>query len=417
MEELTLYRAIAETSRSGIVVYRLEDPNDISSLRLVFANQAASEVTGIDIEPRIGKRIFEAFPNLQQTRIPEVFTEILKSGQGRTVGDIIYQDREAPGAVYEVEASPAGSDLLVVGFRNVTALRDAEKRSGDLASELESRNQQLERESNERERLQQEIIATQAKTLEQNQTLLLQMQKMAALGSLLAGVAHEIKTPLGALKSNHDLLVRSLDLVRREIDSSGAADKLENALATLAGLNETNRTALERIVAIVNSLRTFGRLNQENPEPVDLQEILESTLTLVHHELKYRITVEKDYGTLPPVVCFSNQLSQVFVNLLVNAAQAIEGKGTISIKTRTEGEDAVVEINDTGRGIAEADLPRIWDAGFTTKPTGVGTGLGLAIVAKIVQDHGGSIEVESQVGRGTTFRIRLPLKGCARPSK
>jgi len=404
VDELRLYRSIVENARSGIAVYLLEDPTDISSLRLVFANRAASAITGIAMEPLVGKRIFEAFPTLREMRLPALFAEILASGEGRTLGDFPEQDPGPGGALFEVEAAPVGSDLLVVMFRNVTALREAEKRSRELVAE--------------RERLQQEDIETQARALEQSRALLLQMEKKAALGSLLAGVAHEIKTPLGALKSNHDLLVRSLELIRQQlgdpaVEPQARAGKLQSVLATLEGLQATNRTAVERIVAIVNSLRTFGRLDQGNPEPADIHELLESTLTLVQHELKYRITVEKDYGSVPPLVCYPHQVSQVFVNLLVNAAQAIEGKGTIAIKTSAEGEYAVVEIRDSGKGIAQTDLPRIWDAGFTTKPVGVGTGLGLAMVARIIQDHRGSIEVESRLGQGTVFRIRLPLKGPA----
>lgn len=401
LDELRLYRSIVENARAGIVIWHLEDPEDISSLRLVFANRAASAVTGIAMEPLLGKRIFEAFPTLRDTRLPALYAEILASGEGCNLGDFPDQEQAPPGGIFEVEASPIASDLLVVMFRNVTALREAEKRSRELAAE--------------RERLQQEIIETQARTLEQNRALLLQMEKMAVLGSLLAGVAHEIKTPLGALKSNHDVLARSLELTREQVADS-ASEKLKSIFSALEGLNATNRTAIERIVAIVNSLRTFGRLNQETPEPADIQEILESTLTLVQHELKYRITVVKDYGPVPPLVCFPHQIGQVFMNLLVNAAQAIEGQGTISVKTYTEGESAMVEIRDTGKSIPEADLPRIWDAGFTTKPAGVGTGLGLAIVAKIIQDHEGGVEVESRVGQGTVFRIRLPLKGSASAS-
>ena len=133
-------------------------------------------------------------------------------------------------------------------------------------------------------------------------------------------------------------------------------------------------------------------------------------VTLVHHELKHRITVHKKYGDLPKVYCFPNQSNQVFMNVLVNASQAIEEKGDIFIHTYRQDDDAIVEIRDTGKGIPKEHLHRIFDLGFTTKGSGVGTGLGLSIVHQIIEDHHGKIEVESEVGRGTTVRILLPVR-------
>ena len=131
---------------------------------------------------------------------------------------------------------------------------------------------------------------------------------------------------------------------------------------------------------------------------------------MVHHELKNRIQVHKDYGRIPSIPCYPNQLNQVFMNLLVNASHAIEGVGTIFIKTRSNDGSVIVEIRDTGVGIPKENLTRIFDPGFTTKGFGVGTGLGLSIVYQIVQDHKGKIEVESEVGEGTTFRLILAVK-------
>jgi two-component system NtrC family sensor kinase len=245
--------------------------------------------------------------------------------------------------------------------------------------------------------------------LRETQSQLVQSEKMAALGNLVAGVAHEINTPLGAVTSNTDLLGRALARLRETKTDSEAQRYLERAGAAV----DVSREACGRIAHIVKSLRNFTRLDEAERKPADLHEGLESTLTLAAHLTKNRIAVHREYGALPPLDCHANQINQVFLNVLVNAAQAIEGPGTITIRTRCEdhpaGRRAIVEISDTGRGIAPEHLGKIFDPGFTTKGVGVGTGLGLAISYRIVAAHRGTIEVDSAVGRGSTFRIVLPL--------
>jgi signal transduction histidine kinase len=381
-----LYRSILENAAVGVFVYRLEKPDDIASLRLIFANGEASRATQSQLEGLVGKRIFEAFPNLAETELPRQFHEVLRTRQAKKLGDTRYGDEAIPTATFEVEASPIDDQLLVVTFRNVTDLRQA----------------------------QEELIAAQRDAIDAKQDELLQFEKMAALGNLLAGVGHEIKTPLGALKSNNDLLMRVVKKMKEEAATLGeqvaASDlaKMEKVIATADGLHQNSNVAIDRITGIVNSLRMFARVDQEQ-EVSDIHQIMESALTLVHHELKYHIQVEKDYGNIPACNCYPSQLNQVFLNILINAAQAIEGKGTIWIKTFVRDKFAVIEIRDSGKGMSKDDLAKIFDAGFTTKPSGVGTGLGLAIVSKIIKDHDGKIEVESEVGKGTTFRVCLPL--------
>ncbi|MFQ5510816.1 MAG: ATP-binding protein [Candidatus Krumholzibacteriia bacterium] len=256
----------------------------------------------------------------------------------------------------------------------------------------------------------------QERTLElrQKQAQLVQAEKMASLGNLVAGIAHEINTPLGALKSNHDLLVRSLARIRALLAKDLPEEAREHPglvklMTAIEDLNRVNQTAMHRIVTIVGSLRSFARLDAAEQDQVDIHGGLDSTLTLVHHEIKHRIRVHKDYGKLPLVYCYPNQLNQVFMNVLVNSSQAIEGDGDIHIKTSHTGDKVVVEIRDNGRGIPKENLERIFDPGFTTKGAGVGTGLGLSIVYQIIEDHHGQISVESNVGEGTTVRIVLPV--------
>jgi signal transduction histidine kinase len=202
-----------------------------------------------------------------------------------------------------------------------------------------------------------------------------------------------------------------LDLQDTSVPRDRQQPTMIRTLEVLDEIGRVNKTACERIVATVKSLRNFARLDEAERKRVDLHEGLESTLVLVHHEFKNRIKVVRDYGDeVPEVECSPNQLNQVFMNILVNAAHAIEGEGTVNIATRSEGEQVTISFTDTGRGIDPKVVPNIFDPGFTTKGVGVGTGLGLAICYRIVKDHHGSIDVESEPGRGTTFAITLPTK-------
>ena len=249
--------------------------------------------------------------------------------------------------------------------------------------------------------------------LRETQAQLVQSEKMAALGDLVAGVAHEINTPLGAVASNTDLVGRALARARESLGEAADTAKARTFLDKATSVVTISRDACRRIDEIVRTLRNFARLDESERKSADLHEGLDSTLTLAAHLLKTRITVQREYGELPHVLCYPNQLNQVFLNLIVNAAQAIEGEGTITIRTRQADGSVVVEIRDTGCGIPPENLTKIFDPGFTTKGVGVGTGLGLAICYRIVANHQGRIEVESTVGAGTTFRITLPIIGPA----
>ncbi len=258
-------------------------------------------------------------------------------------------------------------------------------------------------------------ITAQREELRAKQAQLIQSEKMAALGNLVAGIAHEINTPIGAINSNTDVFVRTFAKIRAILEGDEMPaqvrehPKLFALLDSVDNINNVNRTATSRIVAIVNSLRTFARLEEAELKEVDIHEGLESTLTLVHHKLKGRVEVHRDYGSLPLVKCHPLQLNQVFMNILVNAAQAIEDKGAITIATRQHGNSVSVAIKDTGKGIPREKLEHIFDPGYTTKKAGVGTGLGLSIVSEIVHAHCGHIDISSEVGVGTEFTITIPI--------
>jgi len=236
----------------------------------------------------------------------------------------------------------------------------------------------------------------------------IQADKMAALGLLVAGVAHEINTPMGAIHSNNDNMRRAVAKIRKLLGPQ-EQEEVERLFDIVDEVCRNNEAATERIMKIVHSLKNFARLDEAERKEVDIHEGIESTLTLVQHQLKNRIRVEKQFADLPEIQCHPIQLNQVFMNILVNAAHAIPDQGTITIKTLKEGGNVKVVIGDTGVGIPQEHLAKIFDPGFTTKGVGLGTGLGLSICYKIVQDHNGKIEVESS-SAGTIFTITLPIK-------
>ena len=250
--------------------------------------------------------------------------------------------------------------------------------------------------------------------LQQTQSQLIQSEKMASLGMLVAGIAHEINTPIGAVNSMHDTLTRAYSRLKSEIESRCAHDctlseRMTPLLTAIDNANAVIQTGTARVTEIVKRLRSFARLDEAELKTVDIHEGIEDTLALVHHEIKNRITVERKYGDIRPVACFPGRLNQVFLNLLNNARQAIDDKGTITIATRIERGMLRIDFSDDGRGISEEHLKRIFDPGFTTKGVGVGTGLGLSICYTILEEHHGRIEVASKPGEGTTFTLWIPL--------
>jgi signal transduction histidine kinase len=268
------------------------------------------------------------------------------------------------------------------------------------------------------------------KLLEDAHSQLVQSEKMASIGQLAAGVAHEINNPIGYVFSNLGSLESYVDDVFRVVDAYAEADKANQepqVFSTVRRLRQEldidflkedarsllaeTRDGITRVKKIVQDLKNFSHPGREGEWGwEDLHRCLDSTLNIVANEIKYKAQVVKDYGVLPLVPCEPTQISQVFLNLLVNAAHAIEKNGVITLRSREEGGWAVFEIADTGSGIRPDQLNRIFDPFFTTKAVGEGTGLGLSLSYGIIQKHGGRIEVESKLGVGTTFRVFLPLK-------
>jgi signal transduction histidine kinase len=299
-------------------------------------------------------------------------------------------------------------------IHNARLVRAAEHRRRELAEAHESLKR-LNETLEERVRARTAELEQTNRELRETQAQLVQSAKMASLGTLVAGVAHEINTPIGSISANTDLVKRASQIVKQRFEAEDAPTghaedkKLRQAIETLEQASETELLACNRISSIVRSLRNFARLDESEEKLVDIHEGIDSTLILLRHELKTGIEVVKRFGDLPKVLCYPSQLNQVFMNLLTNAVVALQGQGKITITTAREGDDVLLSFADTGTGIPLEDLERIFDPGFTTKGVGVGTGLGLSICYRIVQDHRGSIQVTSDLGKGTQFTVRLPI--------
>jgi signal transduction histidine kinase len=268
--------------------------------------------------------------------------------------------------------------------------------------------------------------------LQSLQGQLLQAEKMASIGQLAAGVAHEINNPIGYVYSNLGSLQKYLDDIFRVMDVYEKAEpyltsnpevlasiKAIKAKADITFIKEDvgalmseSREGITRVKKIVQDLKDFSHADSEEEwQLADIRDGMESTLNIVNNEIKYKADVIKEYGDIPDIECLPPQLNQVFMNLFVNAAHAMEEqRGTITIRTGIQDDKVWVEVKDTGKGIAPENLNRIFDPFFTTKPVGTGTGLGLSVSYSIIKKHHGNIDVSSEVAVGTTFRISLPVK-------
>lgn len=280
-------------------------------------------------------------------------------------------------------------------------------------------------------------LAQAYEKLKASQAQLVQSEKMASLGQMVAGVAHEINTPLGYVKSNMeiardayqkmDALSNAYDMLFSMIQSPETDEavlgehlaELQNMRAELAevfpresmeGLFDDSLYGLQQISEIVVSLKDFSRLDRAPVDDVDLNQCIDAALRIGHNVIKHKAEVVREFGELPRVSCSPSQINQVFLNLLTNAAQAMEGYGRIKIRTFADERFIHAIVQDNGKGIPPESLDKIYDPFFTTKPVGQGTGLGLSIVFGIIKDHKGHIQVKSEVGKGTAFCVSLPIK-------
>jgi len=339
---------------------------------------------------------------------------------------------------------PFTRDEVIQKARNWISAWNRRRREEKQAQEIEQMNLQLENKVRERTSALESINAeladknTELETvlneLRNTQGQLLQNEKLASLGQLAAGMAHEINNPIGFVHSNLCTLNSYADRVGAyidavdsviaqigngytplvtELDETRRKLKLDYVLNDLKVVVNQSLDGASRVQRIVKDLKTFSRVDEADLKHADINEGIKSTLNIVNNELKYKATVNVSYGELPNLLCYPMQLNQVFLNLLVNAGQAIEETGEINIKTCFINDAIRVEISDTGCGIQRENIQKIFEPFYTTKPVGKGTGLGLSMSYSIVHKHKGEIRVASEPGIGTTFTVILPVNAFA----
>lgn len=428
---------------------------------ILYANPATVRMFGYSPDELVGLDLETLATSLYKERIEK---EILRAGACGRLWDGELLNRRKDGKLFYVSASVSkmvdkdGKFIALVWFqRDITQTKryqeemikiEREKtetlrilhenetainRNLNRAKrELQEKNIELERRTFELEAEKKRLKEAYEK-LNQMQAQLLQSEKMASLGQLSAGVAHELNNPISFVHSNLGTLGEYVGDIRRLLEQylalegvvgtekpcAGFVRKIEELkkqmdlgfiLEDFDKIISESKEGTQRVKNIVQNLKDFSHVDKGELELADINKGIESTLNIVWNELKYKGTVVKKYGLIPEIKCYPQQLNQVFMNLLVNAAQAIETKGEIRIRTYRQGENVVVEIADSGGGIPEENLEHIFEPFFTTKKVGKGTGLGLSVVYGIIQKHRGKIEAESVVGKGSTFRVILPIR-------
>ena len=257
------------------------------------------------------------------------------------------------------------------------------------------------------------VLEENLRLLRETQNQLVMQEKMASLGDLVSGVAHEMNTPLGAIGSMHDTLIRAIDKLTQTLETTFPAVRdnrtIQSMFEVMANANRVIANGTERVSAVVGSLRNFARLDEAEFQTVDIHEGIDSALTLLESSISEKVAVTKNYGDNEPVYCAPGQLNQVFMHLLKNALQAIEETGAIEISTSTVDDMVYIRISDTGIGIPPAQLERIFDFDFQTSDSRMKMGFGLSTDFKIIQDHHGEIRIESEVGTGTEVTVSLPV--------
>lgn len=321
--------------------------------------------------------------------------------RGELIGALVLGARR-PGALYtpaDVAFLHALASQAAIALQNAASYEEVIAVNATLEQRVRDRTEQLERAYSE---------------LKATEVQLVQSEKMASLGRLVAGVAHEINNPVSFIAASVVPLRRRLAAAQ-----SAAPAEIAKTLDEAAELVNIIERGAERTAGIVKDLRTFSRIGEADLKQCDLNENIESTVHLVASRFADRIQIHRGYGELPPFECDVGRLNQVFMNLLVNACEAIPERGNVWVTTTCEGGRLVISVRDDGVGMDREILGRIFAPFFTTKDVGEGTGLGLVISHGVVAAHGGTIEVDSEVGRGTEFRILLPVRsagealGCA----
>lgn len=404
-KQLERFSRLIERSHSEILTF------DATTLNFVDANAGAQKNLGYTQDELRTMTPLDIKPQLTPAAFQQLMQPLLDGKQEIVCFTTPHRRKNGTSYIAEIqlELHREANPLFIAMARDITKRRESEQHLSDMLAEQVRLNRKLEETSNQ----------------------LLQSEKMASIGQLAAGVAHELNNPIGFVSSNFRSLGNYLADLMAIIDTYGEADraiahccpdiierviriKQEKDYDFLRGdimqLMADSKDGLNRVAGIVKDLRDFSHPGEAQMQWVDVRKSLVSTLNISWNELKYKCTVKKAFGDTPEIWCCPSQLNQVFLNLLVNASHAIPQKGEITITTGRKDQEIFVAIADSGGGIAPENLTRIFDPFFTTKPVGKGTGLGLSLSYGIIKKHGGRIEVTSKVGKGSVFTIWLPIQ-------
>jgi signal transduction histidine kinase len=413
-----LFSSLVERIDLGVIVLDAD-------LRILRWNDFIGQRSGKNQSLASGRPFLEAFPDVD----PQSFAKIVELARDRGIHVYNHWLEQAP--LLQLRAEAAGEEGLHLQSSLFFPFAGP---GGELYFGLVLFDTGAVAKTNAH--LESALKALRCKQVEQDNLLrkletannqLLQSEKLAAIGQLAAGVAHEINNPIGFVFSNLKTLSGYVQDLLKIIDAVDAVADLEELRQLKHGLEydyirsdvgaliDESEDGIDRVKRIISALKDFSHIEEEEFRPVDLHRGLDTTLNVVNNELKYKAEVIKEYADLPEVECIASQINQVAMNLLVNAAHSIEKFGRITLRTGLAQDEVWLEVEDTGKGIEPKVLNRIFEPFFTTKPVGKGTGLGLALSYTIVQKHNGRIEVKSEVGKGTRFRVYLPIKQPVEP--
>ena len=403
------FKALFNSINSGVVVCAYD--TKLNKFIILDVNKSGQKLLGINLQQVINQPVLNIFPICEGTQIVDTLQEVNSTGIKKHSPYIEAEEEHIicwhENGVYKL---PTGE--LVILFDDETLRRKAENEVVISKARLEVLNEKIS----------------------SNQIQLIQSEKMASIGQLAAGVAHEINNPVGFITSNLGTLTEYVELfksliklydkidsvipknisndvseIQAQIIQLKREEDITFVLEDIDTLLAESKDGATRVKEIVQNLKSFARLDEDERKYGNINDGIEATLKIVWNELKYKCEVQKELGDIPDILCNPGQLNQVFMNLFVNASHAIEKEGVITITTEHDENNITIKVFDTGKGIEPGHLTKLFDPFFTTKPEGVGTGLGLSISHGIITDHNGTIEVESELEKGTCFTVKLPI--------